>query len=159
MPVEIEKKFLLKSDEWRNLGSPVLYQQGYLLINKSKTIRIRKVGTIGYLTIKSTIKGISRLEFEYKIPIKDANILLQELCQKPTLRKYRTKITIADLVWEVDEFLDENKGLIIAEVELKSEDQNFHIPDWVGKEVTFDPKYFNSNLVRNPFTSWKTSKY
>lgn len=155
MQLEIERKFLLKSDDWRSLGVPVLYQQGYLLISESKTIRIRTIGNCGYLTVKSAAKGLSRLEFEYEIPISDANSLMNHLCEKPLIKKYRTKIKIDDLVWEVDEFLDDNKGLIIAEIELQHEDQKFILPEWIGKEVTGNYCYNNSYLVKHPFNSWE----
>lgn len=154
MPVEIERKFLLKSDKWKKLGKPKFYQQGYLLIDKSKTIRIRTIDNEGFLTIKGETVGIRRSEFEYEIPVSDAKFMLENLCEKPIIEKFRTKIFVDELVWEVDEFLGENKGLIITEVELKNENQKIQLPDWVGEEVTGDHRYNNSSLVKNPFNQW-----
>lgn len=155
MSIEIERKFLLKSDEWRSLGEAKFYQQGYLLIDKSKTIRVRTIGNQGFLTIKGSSIGISRSEFEYEIPIDEAKQILDILCEKPLIEKYRTKIIFPDLIWEVDEFIGENSGLVIAEVELKNENQRIDLPDWIGKEVSANPKYNNSYLVKHPYKSWK----
>jgi CYTH domain-containing protein len=112
---------------------------------------VRVVGSQGYLTIKGLTTGSSRAEFEYEIPVDDAQELLETLCDRPLIEKTRYKINIGDLIWEVDEFWGENQGLILAEVELETEDQNINIPHWIGKEVTSDPRYYNSNLVKNPF--------
>lgn len=154
MGIEIERKFLLKTDEWKSLGKRILYQQGYLLTDKKRTIRIRIFEDKGFITIKSSVKGISRSEFEYEIPSEEAIVILETLCEKPLIKKYRTKILLNDLVWEVDEFIDENDGLVIAEVELKNENQKIDLPKWIGEEVTGDLKYYNSMLVKNPFTKW-----
>ncbi len=152
MGTEIERKYLVKSDEWKLLGNRIFYQQGYLLSDKNRTIRIRTIEDKGFITIKSSTKGISRNEFEYEIPVEDARVILDTLCEKPFIKKYRTKIKLNDLIWEVDEFLDENDGLVIAEVELENENQKIDIPDWIGEEVTGDMKYFNSMLTKNPLT-------
>jgi CYTH domain-containing protein len=157
MPVEIERKFLLKSDKWRTLGETKFYQQGYLLIDKSKTIRVRTIDNKGFLTIKGASVGICRNEYEYEIPIDDAKMILEMLCEKPLIEKFRTKIELLDLVWEVDEFVGENNGLVIAEVELKNENQKIDLPDWVGKEVTGNHCYNNSYLVKHPFSKWRRS--
>jgi len=154
MSVEIERKFLLKSDNWRILGEAKFYQQGYLLIEKSKTIRVRTIDNKGFLTIKGASVGISRNEYEYEIPVKEARVILETLCEKPFIKKFRTKIHLNELVWEVDEFIDENYGLVIAEVEMEYENQKIDIPSWIGKEVTGDIKYYNSMLIKNPFTKW-----
>lgn len=154
MGTEIERKYLVNSNEWKLLGKRIFYLQGYLLSDKNRTIRIRTIEDRGFITIKSSTKGISRNEFEYEIPVEDARVILETLCEKPFIKKYRTKIKLNDLIWEVDEFLDENDGLVIAEVELKNENQKIDIPDWIGEEVTGDMKYFNSMLTKNPFTKW-----
>jgi CYTH domain-containing protein len=157
MGIEIERKFLVKSDEWKSLGEKKFYQQGYLLIDKAKTIRVRIINENAFLTIKGASTGFSRSEFEYEIPVEDAIIMLITLCEKPIIEKYRTKIKIDEIVWEVDEFVNENQGLIVAEVELQNENQKIHLPDWIGEEVTGNHIYNNSYLVKHPFSKWRTS--
>jgi len=154
MGKEIEKKFLISGDAWRELGEGVLYRQGYLSTVKERTVRVRTIGKKGYLTIKGLTVGATRLEYEYEISVSDSNEMLDELCEKPIIEKNRYKIEFGGLIWEVDEFFGENEGLIYAEVELTSEDQEFEKPEWIGEEVTGDPRYFNSNLIKNPFTKW-----
>lgn len=154
MAQEIERKFLVKGDGWRKLASGVLYSQGYLSIVKERTVRIRIQNNEATLTIKSITKGISRSEFEYTIPLADAEIMLQQLAVQPIIKKYRYRIPVDDVVWEIDEFLGANQGLIIAELELQSPDQIFRLPDWIGQEVSSDPRYYNNNLVKKPFTEW-----
>ena len=155
MGIEIERKFLVKSDIWKNLGNKKFYQQGYLLIDKSKTIRVRTIDDKGFLTIKGASIGISRSEFEYEIPIDDGKQMLELLCEKPLIEKYRTKIKLNELIWEVDEFINDNAGLIIAEVELKNENQKIDLPEWIGEEVSGNHHYNNSYLVKNPYKNWK----
>jgi adenylate cyclase len=118
------------------------------------TPRIRVAGEVGYLTLKTKTVGISRSEHEYEIPRIHALALLDLVCNQPQIEKYRFKIPIGDLVWEVDEFLGGNAGLVVAEVELASADQAIDLPDWVGDEVSADPRYFNSALAKCPFTTW-----
>ena len=154
METEIERKFLLKDDTWRSSARGTRYRQGYLNSAKECTVRVRTTGGSGYLTIKGPNKGATRIEYEYDIPESDATAILDELCQKPIIEKKRYKIDFAGLVWEVDEFFGENTGLIIAEVELESEDQCFAKPEWIGAEVTGDPKYYNANLMAHPYTRW-----
>lgn len=154
MAQEIERKYLLNSDQWKSLAEGIHYRQGYLSTVKERTVRVRTIGEKGYLTIKGPTAGISRLEFEYEIPTNDAYELLDELCEKPIIEKHRYKISYGGLVWEVDEFHGVNEGLVIAEVELESADQAIDLPAWVGEEVSGDPQYFNANLVNNPFTNW-----
>lgn len=154
MGTEIERKFLLKEDTWRSLAKGIRYRQGYLNSSKERIVRVRTIDDRGYLTIKGITTGATRLEYEYDIPEKDATAMLDDLCEKPLIEKNRYKIDFAGLVWEVDEFFGENIGLLVAEVELESEDQPFEKPDWIGDEVTGDPKYFNSNLVINPYIKW-----
>jgi len=154
MGVEIERKFLLTGDAWRDLAPKIRYHQGYISSNKARTVRVRTCGRKGFLTVKGISIGASRLEFEYEIPLSDAEFMLAELCEKPLIEKYRTIIHLGPSTWEVDEFLGENSGLIIAEIELEHEDQPFVKPAWLGAEVTGDPRYFNSSLSRHPFTTW-----
>jgi len=154
MAKEIERKFLVEGESWRALADGVAYRQGYLSTVKERTVRVRTIGDQGFLTIKGITVGATRSEFEYSIPAADANEMLDELCEKPIIEKNRYKIPQGDVTWEVDEFFGVNDGLIVAEVELQSEDQSVDKPDWVGEEVTGDPRYFNANLIANPFTTW-----
>jgi len=152
MGVEIERKFLVTGEAWRS-AEAVYYCQGYLSRAKERTVRVRIAGDSAFLTIKGAAQGISRVEFEYSIPIADARQLLT-LCEQPLIEKTRRKIPFAGFVWEVDEFLGDNLGLVVAEIELPREDAEFVRPDWVGEEVTYDPRYFNANLGRHPFSRW-----
>ena len=154
MATEIERKFLIRGSAWRHARATRL-RQGYLSSAQGRTVRVRTVDDKAYLTIKGIAVGATRLEFEYEIPAEDARQLLS-MCEKPLIEKDRYRVEDGGVVWEVDEFYGENKGLIIAEVELMSEDQPFTKPDWVGEEVTGDPLYFNSNLIRKPYTQWST---
>jgi adenylate cyclase len=154
MAVEIERKFLVKGEEWRSLASGSVYRQGYLASGAERTVRVRIADSTGYLTIKGAAQGISRAEFEYKIPIADAAEMLDTLCDRPLIEKTRYKIPWEGLTWEVDEFTGENQGLIMAEIELLDPDQVIQFPNWIGQEVSHDPRYFNSNLVKHPFKEW-----
>lgn len=154
MGVEIERKFLLASDAWRGLGQPVLLRQGYLSSNPDRTVRVRIAGGAGSITIKGRSLGATRAEWEYPIPLEDAADLLERLCEQPLVEKYRHRIGVGSHVWEVDEFLGVNQGLVVAEIELASETEAFDKPDWVGQEVTHDRRYFNSSLIKAPYSSW-----
>ena len=154
MGTEIERKFLVKGNEWRSLGTGVLYRQGYIPTLGKQTVRVRIVGNTGYLTIKGATVGHSRMEFEYPIPLQDAREMLDNLCSHPLIEKTRYKIRQGDLIWEVDEFMGENEGLIIAEVELQTENQTITLPDWIEREVS-DPKYYNANLAKVPYSQWE----
>ena len=154
MGKEIERKFLVKGDGWRALAKPVKYRQGYLSTVKERTVRVRTIDDKGYLTIKGITTGVTRAEYEYEIPAADADRMLTDLCEKPLIEKSRSTIALGGLNWEVDEFFGENQGLIVAEVELQSADQAVAKPAWVGQEVSGDPRYFNSNLIKKPFTRW-----
>jgi adenylate cyclase len=154
MAQEIERKFLVKAEAWRKPADGVRYRQGYLSTVKERTVRVRTAGDKGYITVKGVTVGATRAEYEYEIPQLDANEMLDRLCERPLIEKTRYRIPRDGVVWEVDEFEGENRGLITAEVELKREDQKVSIPDWVGEEVTKDPRYFNANLVAHPFTRW-----
>ena len=147
MPKEIERKFLLKNDNWKSqFTSRMIIKQGYLSTKKERTVRVRIFGKKGFLTIKGETVGMTRLEFEYEIPVQEAN--------EPLIEKERFIVSRGKLKWEIDIFEGENAGLRIAEVELGDESQDVEIPDWIGEEVTFDHRYFNSNLVKLPFKSW-----
>ena len=154
MAKEIERKFLVKGDVWRSLAEGTKYRQGYLSSAKERVVRVRTINDKGFLTIKGITVGATRSEFEYEIPLEDTDFMLDQLCEQYLIEKNRYKIKQGELVWEVDEFFGRNDGLIVAEVELTSEDQEFEKPDWIGEEVTSDPRYFNSNLVQEPFTEW-----
>jgi CYTH domain-containing protein len=154
MGMEIERKFLLKNDDWKKGAEGVTYRQGYLSTVKERTVRVRTIAEKGFLTIKGMTTGMTRSEFEYDIPLEDADYMLDALCEKPLIEKKRFKIALKGLTWEIDEFFGENEGLVLAEVELESEDQDIEIPSWIGKEVTGDPRYFNANLVRHPYSTW-----
>lgn len=155
MGTEIERKFLVQGEAWRFLAEGVLYRQGYLSREVNRTVRVRVAGDRGYLTIKGASDGISRAEYEYAIPLLDATELLDTLCQRPLIEKKRYRIPLGNVIWEVDEFFGENQGLILAEVELSHVDQALELPDWIGAEVSHDPRYFNANLVKHPFQRWQ----
>jgi len=154
MAKEIERKFLVKEEAWKALAKGTSYRQGYLNSIKERTVRVRTIADKGYLTVKGITTGATRSEYEYEIPAAEADAMLTELCEKPLIEKNRYKIPIENHVWEIDEFFGENRGLVVAEVELTSEDQAFQKPKWIGEEVTGDPRYFNSNLIKHPFTKW-----
>lgn len=152
MSTEIERKFLVKGVEWKQ-GVGVSFCQGYLSSNKERTVRVRIAGDKAFLTIKGITKGISRAEFEYEIPVSDADYLLK-MCEGPLIKKKRYTQVYNGFKWEIDEFAGENEGLVIAEIEVENETQLFERPDWVGKEVSDDPRYFNSSLAANPYSKW-----
>ena len=155
MGKEIERKFLVKDDAFKKLAKGTRYRQGYLSSTKERVVRVRTIDDKGFLTVKGITTGATRAEYEYEIPAKDADSMLDELCEKPIIEKNRYKVPKGKLVWEIDEFFGENDGLVVAEVELESEAQSFAKPEWVGAEVSGDPKYFNSNLIQNPYKNWK----
>ncbi len=154
MAKEIERKFLVASEDWRALARGTRYRQGYLSTVKERTVRVRTIDNKGFLTVKGVTVGATRSEYEYEIPAADADEMLNDLCEKPIIEKNRYKIPLGGVTWEVDEFLGVNDGLIVAEVELRSEDQSFPKPDWIGEEVTDDPRYFNANLIARPYKGW-----
>lgn len=154
MGVEIERKFLLVGDAWRTLGEPVLLRQGYLSSDPDRTVRVRIEGDGGTLTIKGRSQGATRAEWEYPIPLAEAAELLDRLCEQPLIEKYRRRIAFGGHTWEVDEFLGANAGLAVAEIELASEEEPFDKPDWIGEEVTHDRRYFNSSLIKLPYSAW-----
>ncbi|MFT5083592.1 MAG: adenylate cyclase [Lentisphaeria bacterium] len=152
MATEIERKFLVTGTAWKN-DTGVSLTQGYLCRDEMTTLRVRVAGDKSFLTIKSATSGISRAEFEYEIPISDAEHLLK-LCDGALIRKTRYTVIDDGNRWEVDEFHGVNEGLVIAEIELESEDQVFARPDWLGREVSDDPRYYNASLVKNPYLNW-----
>ncbi|NOZ38181.1 MAG: CYTH domain-containing protein [Gammaproteobacteria bacterium] len=155
MGVEIEKKFLLANDAWRqHANAGTAFKQGYLLGSEKSSVRVRIEGDKANLNIKSATLGISRQEFEYPIPLEDAQILLETLCQKPLIEKIRYHVPYAGHVWEIDVFEGDNAGLVVAEIELAKEDEAFDRPDWLGEEVSDDPRYYNVSLVKHPFCDW-----
>lgn len=153
MGTEIERKFLVTGSEWRQADA-VRFSQGYLNRDKERTVRVRVAGESATLTVKGINIGAKRAEYEYEIPVSHALELLK-ICDGVILEKNRHIVVYNGLIWEVDEFLGENKGLVVAEVELESDDQSFDRPEWVGQEVTADPRYFNSNLSTNPYRNWR----
>lgn len=156
MGIEIEKKFLLANDDWRQQAhTSVQFRQGYLVGSDKSSVRVRIEGDKSNLNIKSATIGIRRQEFEYPIPMEDANELLSSLCDKPLIEKTRHYITSGDHTWEIDEFSGDNQGLIVAEIELSHENENFEHHDWLGKEVSAEKRYYNSMLIKNPYLNWK----
>ena len=154
MSKEIERKFLVEDqgdEKWRHAEYSEI-RQGYLSIDKERTVRVRIAGDAAYLTIKGITESATRAEYEYPIPVAHAREILDGLCLRPLIEKRRYRIDYGGLIWEVDEFFGDNAGLIVAEVELESEQQVFDKPPWVGEEVTHDPRYYNANLVNNPYT-------
>lgn len=153
---EIERKFRVVDDLYKSGSTSCLYKQGYLCTDKERTVRIRIAGEKGYITIKGHTTGCSRAEYEYEIPAADAASMLDTLCVKPLIEKIRYRCTGPDgKVWEVDEFLGENEGLVVAEIELADENEPFARPAWLGEEVTGDMRYYNSYLSQNPYKGWK----
>lgn len=158
MGKEIEKKFLVNSDKYRLEGEAMQYIQGYLSLVPERIVRIRMEGERGVITIKGMAEGISRAEYEYLIPAEEAREILETLCHQPLIRKFRYKVPYGSHIWEVDEFQEENEGLVVAEIELSEPDEPFEKPDWIGKEVTSEKRYTNSNLVINPYSKWQDHK-
>lgn len=156
MAKEIERKFLVDSNKWNKTGNQIKMQQAYLLIENDKVIRVRIANTKAFLTIKGNLEGITRDEFEYEIPLDDARSLLS-MRVGATVSKTRYVETINGKVWETDVFEGENQGLIVAEIELNDENEQFIKPDWATDEVSTDVRYYNFNLSQNPFSGWKKS--
>lgn len=155
MATEIERKFLVTSDAYKAEGKRSYFRQGYLNTEAERTIRVRIADEKAYLTIKGKNKGISRAEFEYEIPEADAEQMLNTLALPTIIEKYRYRIEYEGKTWEVDEFLGDNAGLVLAEIELESESESFLLPAWLGQEVSEDARYFNSMLSQNPYINWK----
>ncbi len=147
--MEIERKYFLKNDEWRKyVTNRIHIKQGYICSDPDRVVRIRITDSKAFITIKGMNTNISRPEFEYEIPVKDAEEMYSIFCQKANLEKFRNIVMFKNHKWEIDEFAGRHQGLIFAEVELQSEDEKIEFPDWIGQEITGIPKYYNSNLVK-----------
>jgi len=155
MAVEIERKFLVDTIPQNKISRSKMVKQGYMVNDERQVVRVRSIDHDHFLTIKSTTKGLSRLEFEYAIPEEDARDMFEHLCASSFIEKTRHYIEHQGHLWEVDEFQGKNQGLILAEIELKSENETFQRPDWIGDEVSHDPRYYNMNLTTNPYENWK----
>ncbi|MBL0141134.1 MAG: CYTH domain-containing protein [Betaproteobacteria bacterium] len=154
MGKEIERKYLVDLSKWTPQDAGIHFKQGYLNAQKERVVRVRIEGTQAKLTIKGVSVGVTRSEFEYAIPVEDAAVLLDNLCEKPLIDKHRHKEVHGGKTWEIDVFHGDNEGLVVAEIELGSEDEKFPVPDWAVREVSSDSRYFNSNLLKNPYRNW-----
>jgi len=155
MAVEIERKYLVNNDSWRaSIEAQARIMQGYLANNDNASIRVRVKGDAAYLTIKGATSGISRSEYEYQIPVEDAEAMLRELAVFPAIDKVRYSVRAGHHLWDLDVFAGENEGLVMAEVELGSEDEAFEMPDWAGEEVSGDTRYYNVSLAQKPYKHW-----
>jgi adenylate cyclase len=151
---EIERKYLVDRAAWKPQDGGIHFKQGYLNTQKERVVRVRIEGDKAKLTIKGVTTGVTRAEFEYSIPVDDAAVLLDNLCEQPLIDKHRHKESHSGKTWEIDVFHGENDGLVVAEIELGSEGEQFAIPAWAIREVSSDPRYYNSNLLKNPFKTW-----
>jgi adenylate cyclase len=153
--IEIERKFLVRDRAVLDGAAGVPYRQGYLSTDSERTVRVRRAGDRGYVTVKGRSHGPARAEFEYTIPAPDADAMLDTLALRPIVEKTRHVVDAGGRRWEIDVFGGANEGLMIAEVELESADAPLEIPGWAGAEVTHDPRYFNANLVAHPYSEWR----
>ncbi|MGN7612375.1 CYTH domain-containing protein [Magnetococcales bacterium HHB-1] len=154
MGKEIERKFLVSGDGWRDSERTRLIRQGFFLSVKDRAVRVRIMGTKAFLTMKTETRGFTRAEFEYEIPISDAEEILNDICEKPLIEKTRHWLTFAGKEWVIDEFHGDNDGLILAEIELDDEMEKVERPDWAGMEVSDNPRYYNVYLAKHPFNTW-----
>ena len=155
MGIEIERKFLVVNDSWREAASPgIPIKQGYLVGGKHASVRVRLQGDKANLNIKSATLGVWRQEFEYAIPLADAEVLLATLCRRPLIEKVRYLVPYADKQWEIDVFEGDNAGLVVAELELQDETEAYARPPWLGEEVSHDPRYYNTSLSQHPYKDW-----
>jgi adenylate cyclase len=155
MAKEIERRFLVHPRKWSDLGNGLAIRQGYLSASKQNSVRVRTYGDRAYVTMKGATSGITRDEYEYEIPLADANEIMGKLCERPPVEKTRYRIVFKGHTWEVDEFGGANRGLTLAEVELKEPKEQVELPDWIDREVSDDPRYYSSNLSIKPFSTWK----
>lgn len=154
MAKEIERKFLVTGTDYRS-GQRTLFKQGYISIDPAHTIRVRISDKKAFLTIKGMTKGVERMEYEYQIPVTDAEEMLENLCKQTIIEKYRYVLPAGNgLKWEVDEFLGANAGLVVAEIELRHSDEQVSLPQWLGREVSGEERFYNSNLSQHPFCEW-----
>jgi len=151
---EIERKFLVTGTGWKSGRQGRRLRQAYLASDEQRQIRVRTAGDQAWLTIKGRPEGATRLEFEYCIPLAHAERLLEELCRQPVIDKTRYEVLLEGHTWEIDEYHGANAGLVVAEIELGAENERFARPEWVGKEVTYDPRFANASLVSRPFRDW-----
>lgn len=157
MPVEIERKFLVKDERWRAAADGgVRFRQGYLMGAKHASVRVRIEGERANLNIKGATLGVRRQEYEYPIPLAEAEELLDTLCEQPLIEKTRYTVPYGNHLWEIDLFAGDNAGLAVAEVELADEEEPFERPAWLGTEVSDDPRYYNVSLVKHPYKEWGT---
>ena len=154
MADEIERKFLVHGDAWKADATTSAYRQGFLSTEPERTVRVRLADDRGWLTVKGITVGARRAEYEYEIPYEDASRMLDTLCKRPLIEKVRHTLVVGEHTWEVDVFDGDNAGLVFAEIELTAEDEEFERPEWIGDEVTDDPRYFNSSLVEHPYKDW-----
>lgn len=154
MAEEVERKFLVDTALWRPTDAGMLYRQGYLSSVNARVVRVRTAGDCGFLTVKGLTRGVSRLEFEYPIPLSDATTMLDQLCERPLIEKTRHREVVAGRTWEIDVFHGDNDGLVVAEVELASPEDKVELPPWAGTEVSNDPRYYNNNLAAHPYRDW-----
>jgi len=155
MGTEIERKFLLQSDAWRDEArDSTRLVQGYISRGERSAVRVRIKGETAHLNIKHTLDGINRMEYEYEIPLKDAREILEEIALKPLIDKTRHHVVRGKHLWEIDEFFGDNAGLVVAEIELSDAGEDFERPAWLGEEVSLDTRYYNSNLSEVPYTQW-----
>jgi adenylate cyclase len=155
MPKEIERKFLVATDAWRNVTKDKTpMRQGYVRAIDC-TVRVRIAGTTGYLTIKGRTENFTRDEYEYEIPLQDAKEMLNNLCHGGSVEKFRSRVIVDGNEWVIDEFIGLNNGLIMAEIELTTENQSFTTPEWLGEEVSHDSRYTNGALAMKPYSTWK----
>ncbi len=156
MASEIERKFLVRDDSWRERArDPMRIRQGYVAAGPKASVRVRISGDRAWLNLKSATVGVSRAEFDYEIPLADGEKLIDTLCERPLIEKTRYFVDHAGHCWEVDVFEGENAGLVVAEIELASEDEPFELPPWAGEEVSQDRRYYNAALVKLPYSRWK----
>jgi len=155
MPIEIERKFLLANNNWRNVvNTSYRIRQGYMGEMDKASVRIRVQGDKANINIKSATLSMRRMEYEYEIPLDEAEEMLEQLCKKPQIDKTRYIVQQGKHKWEIDEFYGDNEGLLVAEIELSDESEAFEKPEWIGEEVSEDPRYYNVNLIKQPYKHW-----